>query len=141
MDTMVFRIRCLLNTYFWGCHAMPHNATTAMRHRVVQHCVVAVVACPPVPGPSGCFIKDVMKLPISWLKEYVDFNASPEELAEKLTFSGTEVENIATIGADYDGIVVGKVLSIKQHPNADRLRLCLVDNGKEEISVVCGANN
>ncbi len=82
-----------------------------------------------------------MKVPVSWLREYVEFDGSVEELAEKLTFSGIEVEGIETSGADCSGIVVGEVKTIKPHPGADRLLLCRVDNGTEEISVVCGAHN
>lgn len=82
-----------------------------------------------------------MKVPIEWLKEYVDFEATPEEVAEKLTFSGVEVEGIETIGSDYQGMVAGKVLSIESHPNADRLRLCRISDGTNELQVVCGADN
>ena len=82
-----------------------------------------------------------MKVPISWLKEYVDFDASPEELAKRLTFSGTEVESIKTIGGDFQGVVVGEVKSIEKHGNADNLLVCRVNTGKEEVSVVCGAHN
>ncbi len=82
-----------------------------------------------------------MKVPISWLKEYIDVDFSTEELVDKLIFSGIEVEGIETVGSCFDGVVVGEVLSIKKHPNADRLRLCRVNNGSEELSVVCGASN
>ncbi|MDD4869783.1 MAG: phenylalanine--tRNA ligase subunit beta [Kiritimatiellae bacterium] len=82
-----------------------------------------------------------MKVPVSWLKEYVDFDASPEELAKKLTFSGTEVESIQTIGGDFKGVVVGEVRSIEKHPGADNLLVCKVNSGREEVSVVCGAHN
>ena len=82
-----------------------------------------------------------MKVPVSWLREYVDLDASPEELADKMTFSGIEVEGIHTIGNDYEGVVVGEVLSIEPHPGADRLRLCRVSNGSEAFQVVCGADN
>ena len=82
-----------------------------------------------------------MKVPVGWLKEYVDFDITPQELAEKLTFSGVEVEGIASFGLDYEGIVVGEVISITAHPNADRRRLCRVSNGKDELPVVCGADN
>ena len=61
-----------------------------------------------------------MKVPVSWLREYVDFDVSVEELAEKLTFSGIEVEGIVTVGSDYEGVVAGEVRSVEQHPNADR---------------------
>ncbi len=82
-----------------------------------------------------------MKLPVSWLAYYVDFDLSPEEVAEKLTFSGTEVESIDVIGGDYKGIVVGEILRIDPHPSADRLQLCLVSDGSRELPVVCGARN
>jgi len=82
-----------------------------------------------------------MKVPISWLKEYVDFDASPEELAKLLTFSGTEVESVQTIGGDFKDVVVGEVLSIEKHAGADNLLVCKINSGKEEVSVVCGAHN
>lgn len=82
-----------------------------------------------------------MKLPISWLKEYVDFELSPKELASLLTFSGTEVEGIKTIGGDFTGLVVGEVVSVERHPNADRLTVCQVNDGTNMLTVVCGAPN
>jgi phenylalanyl-tRNA synthetase beta chain len=83
-----------------------------------------------------------MKLPLSWLKEYVDIDISPEELADKLTKSGTEVESIEIIGSELDGVVVAQINDFIQHPNADRLRLCQVDAGLEEpLQIVCGASN
>ena len=82
-----------------------------------------------------------MRVPISWLKEYVSFEDSPRGLADRLTFSGTEVEGIETIGATYDGIVVGEVLQVDRHPNADKLTLCAVNFGAGRLTVVCGAPN
>lgn len=82
-----------------------------------------------------------MKVPISWLKEYVEFDASPEEIAEKLTFSGIEVEGIETVGGGREGLVVGEVLNVEPHPSADRLRLCRVSDGTDELPIVCGADN
>jgi phenylalanyl-tRNA synthetase beta chain len=82
-----------------------------------------------------------MKLPLSWLKEYVDFELSPKELASLLTFSGTEVEGIKTRGGDFTGLVVGEVLSVERHPNADRLTVCQVNDGTTTLTVVCGAPN
>lgn len=83
-----------------------------------------------------------MKVPVSWLKEYVDFEDTIEGLADKLTFAGLEVEAIETIGSDFAGVVVGEVLAIEPHPDADKLRLCTVNFGAEEtIQVVCGAPN
>ena len=82
-----------------------------------------------------------MKVPISWIKEYVEFDASPDELAKRLTFSGIEVEGIANGAPSYDGVVVGEVLSIEKHPGADRLLICRVNDGIGEQRVVCGAHN
>lgn len=82
-----------------------------------------------------------MKVPISWLKAYVDFEDSVQGLADKLTFSGVEVEGIETIGGHFDGLVVGEVLAVDRHPNADRLTVCRVAAGGNEVQVVCGAPN
>jgi phenylalanyl-tRNA synthetase beta chain len=82
-----------------------------------------------------------MKVPLSWLKEYVDVDVTPKELASLLTFSGTEVEGIRTVGGDFAGIVVGEVLTVDRHPNADRLTVCTVKSGTEVLTVVCGAPN
>ncbi len=82
-----------------------------------------------------------MKIPLSWLKDYVDLEVSAEELAEKLTFSGTEIESITRVGAGLEDIVVGEILSVDPHPNADRLRLCRVSAGEDPVPVVCGADN
>lgn len=81
-----------------------------------------------------------MKVPLSWLKDYVDITVSPEELAHRLTMAGTEVEKIERT-ADWDSVVVGHVRSVRPHPNADRLRLVTVFNGESEVEVVCGAPN
>jgi phenylalanyl-tRNA synthetase beta chain len=83
-----------------------------------------------------------MKVPLSWLKEYVDLGGlTARELSDLLTFSGVEVEGIATMGADYTGFVVGEVRACEPHPNADRLRLCQVFDGAAELQIVCGAPN
>lgn len=83
-----------------------------------------------------------MRLPICWLKDYVDFDDSVENLAEKLTFSGIEVEAIEEVGSDFSGLVVGEVLKVESHPNADRLNLVTVEFGDEQpLRVVCGAPN
>jgi len=83
-----------------------------------------------------------MKVSVSWLKEYVDFEDSIEGLADKLTFSGLEVEAIETIGSEFEGVVVGEVVQIEPHPGADKLRMCTVEYGAEEtMRVVCGAPN
>ena len=83
-----------------------------------------------------------MKVPVSWLKEYVDFEDTIEGLSDKLTFAGLEVEAIETIGSDFEGVVVGEILNVEPHPDADKLRLCTVEYGQEEtMRVVCGAPN
>ncbi len=83
-----------------------------------------------------------MKLSYNWLKEYVAHELSPEKLADTLTMSGLEVEEVETMGTSLDGVVVGRVVSAEPHPNADRLKRCLVDVGDDEpIPVVCGAPN
>lgn len=83
-----------------------------------------------------------MKVPYSWLREYCDPGVEPDRLAERLAMTGTEVERVGTIGPPAaDGFVVGKVLSAEPHPNADRLRVCLVDTGDGERTIVCGAPN
>ena len=83
-----------------------------------------------------------MKIPLSWLKEYVDFEDTVEGLADKLTFSGVEVEGIERLGGGVPGVVVGEVLAIEKHPNADKLTLCTVNfGGATEMTVVCGAPN
>jgi phenylalanyl-tRNA synthetase beta chain len=88
-----------------------------------------------------------MKVPLSWLREYVQFAASPSELAERLAMATAEVEQITVRGVpDVDGnlgrFVVGRVVEAGKHPNADRLQLCQVDVGGPELhQIVCGAWN
>ena len=82
-----------------------------------------------------------MKAPLSWLKEYVDVNMPVAELAEKLTIAGIEVTDIKEVGQAWQNIVVGEILEIKPHPNADKLRLATVDIGDEQSTVICGAPN
>ena len=83
-----------------------------------------------------------MKVPVSWLKEYVGFEDTIEGLADKLTFAGLEVEAIETVGSDFAGVIVGEVVNIEPHPGADKLRMCRVEYGAAEtMRVVCGAPN
>lgn len=83
-----------------------------------------------------------MKISYNWLKEYVDTDAPPDELAEILTMGGLEVEGLERIGSNLDGVVVGHILEVRPHPNADRLTLCDVDAGYgEPLQIVCGAPN
>ena len=83
-----------------------------------------------------------MNVTLNWLKNYIDFELSPSELADRLTMLGIEVESVKQLGAELEGVVVGSVGSIKPHPNADKLVLCQVDIGEtEELQIVCGAPN
>jgi phenylalanyl-tRNA synthetase beta chain len=81
-----------------------------------------------------------MKVPVSWLREYVDIDMNIDDLAHRLTMAGNEVEEIVRSGW-IDNVVVGHVLSVSQHPDADRLRLVTVNHGNGEAQVVCGAPN
>ena len=81
-----------------------------------------------------------MKVPLSWLREYVDVNIDVEDLAHRLTMAGNEVDSIERFGY-VENVVVGEVLEVSQHPNADRLRLVRVNDGDGVHEVVCGAPN
>jgi phenylalanyl-tRNA synthetase beta chain len=82
-----------------------------------------------------------MKISHNWLTTYIETDLSPEEIAEKLTLSGLEVEETETFSSDFKNFVVGDVLNVIDHPFADKLRLCKVDIGSEEVQIVCGADN
>jgi len=83
-----------------------------------------------------------MLVPLSWLREYVDVSLSPEALAEQLTLRGMEVQGITVSGADWTDVVVGRLLSVERHPNADKLWLTSVDvGGDDPLPIVCGADN
>ncbi|MDP3995124.1 MAG: phenylalanine--tRNA ligase subunit beta, partial [bacterium] len=83
-----------------------------------------------------------MNLPISWLKEFVSVKDTSENIAEKLTLSGSEVEKITDNAGGLSKVVVGAIKEIKPHPNADKLRLAYVDVGKKSLlEIVCGAPN
>ena len=82
-----------------------------------------------------------MQIPLSWLREYVDIDLPPHELAHRLTMAGVEVGEVTELGG-WDNCCVGEVLEVNPHPNADTLRLCRVNPGNgEEMEVVCGAPN
>ncbi|MEL7834496.1 phenylalanine--tRNA ligase subunit beta [Fodinibius sp. Rm-B-1B1-1] len=82
-----------------------------------------------------------MKISYNWLNEFIDLDLSPEETAEKLTLIGLEVEEVTQFGSKLEGVVVGEVLDVNDHPNADRLRICQVDIGSEQNQIICGADN
>ncbi len=81
-----------------------------------------------------------MKIPLSWLKQYVDVDLPAPELAHRLTMAGIEVGEVEVIGG-WTEVFIGHVTDVRPHPNADRLRLCVVRTGTEEMEVVCGAPN
>ncbi len=84
-----------------------------------------------------------MKISLEWLSEYVDLaEKSPEEIAKTLTDLGLEVENIEAISPLSGEVIVGRIEKAEQHPDADRLRVCQVNLGKDEpVQIVCGAPN
>ncbi len=83
-----------------------------------------------------------MKFTLSWLKEHLETQASLAEICETLTRIGLEVERVDNPAEKLSGFVVARVLEAKQHPNADRLRVCMVDAGSgAPVQVVCGAPN
>ncbi|MCP4632752.1 MAG: phenylalanine--tRNA ligase subunit beta [candidate division Zixibacteria bacterium] len=82
-----------------------------------------------------------MKISYNWLKSIIPFDWSVEELAEKLTMSGSEVEAYEKIGGDFENVVTAEVRSVSKHPDADKLSVCEVYNGNEIYQVVCGAPN
>lgn len=83
-----------------------------------------------------------MKLPISWLKEYVDVDITPQELADKLLNCGFEVEKIIYKGKNIENVVAAKIVSVEKHPDADRLLVCQADTGTDKpLQIVTGANN
>ncbi|MBQ8087217.1 MAG: phenylalanine--tRNA ligase subunit beta, partial [Clostridia bacterium] len=83
-----------------------------------------------------------MKVPMKWLKEYVDIDISSEEYVKQMIMTGTAVEGIESTGAQFDKVVVGYVVSCVDHPNSDHLHICMVDVGQgEPIQIVCGAPN
>lgn len=83
-----------------------------------------------------------MLVPINWLKDYIDYDLPPEELAELLNLTGTAVESIKTLGEGLDNVRVGLLLDVQQHPNADKLSVTTVNIGRPEtLQIVCGAKN
>src|SRR5918999_558060 len=84
-----------------------------------------------------------MRVPLSWLRDYVDFDLPPERLAERLTMLGMEVQSIQRIGADWSSIVVGELLEVTAHPTANKLLLTSVrvSDADAPLSIVCGGTN
>lgn len=82
-----------------------------------------------------------MKFSENWLREWVDPGVSTDGLVAQLTMAGLEVDGVSPAAADFTGIVVGEVLDIQPHPDADKLRVCSVSVGSEPLQIVCGAPN
>ncbi len=82
-----------------------------------------------------------MKFTLSWLKSHLDTTASLDEITRTLTMIGLELESVEDRAAKLAPFTVGYVVEARQHPDADRLRVCIVDTGKEKVQVVCGAPN
>ena len=83
-----------------------------------------------------------MRIPLSWLKEFVNLDGlEVEEIARNITLSGSEISSIETTGGDIPGVIIGKVLTVHKHPDADKLSVCKVNVGDDVLSIVCGAPN
>lgn len=82
-----------------------------------------------------------MKIPLSWLKEYIDIDLLPVQIAKILTNAGLEVDSVEKISHGFDKVVVGKVIEVQKHPEADKLCIASVTDGQETYQVVCGASN
>jgi phenylalanyl-tRNA synthetase beta chain len=82
-----------------------------------------------------------MKVSLKWLRDYVDIKPTIGELAERLTMAGLEVKGMQTTGGTWDNVIIGEVVALNPHPNADRLKLATVNLGTEQVTTVCGAPN
>ena len=82
-----------------------------------------------------------MKTTLAWLKTHLDTGAPPAAIVERLIMLGHDVEAVENRAAGLEPFTVASVVSAERHPNADRLRVCVVDTGKEQVQVVCGAPN
>ena len=82
-----------------------------------------------------------MKVTFNWLKQYVDFDWSPEQLAERLTMLGLEVESVSKVAGDFEGIVIAQILTKDKVPGSDKLSVCKVNDGQGERTIICGAQN
>jgi len=83
-----------------------------------------------------------MKISLNWLKEYINLESeNPNDIALKFTMASAEIEEIQNLAKNFDNVVTAKILEIKQHPHADKLKVTKIFTGDEELQVVCGANN
>ena len=82
-----------------------------------------------------------MKFSEAWVREWVNPDIDTEGLLAQLTMAGLEVEGVEAVAGEFSGVVIAEILSAEQHPNADKLRVCRVNSGDEELQIVCGAAN
>ncbi|NQX88274.1 MAG: phenylalanine--tRNA ligase subunit beta [Halioglobus sp.] len=82
-----------------------------------------------------------MKISEKWLREWVDPCVDTRTLAHQMTMAGLEIEAIEPVAGEFSGVIVGEILSIEPHPDADKLRVCQVNAGAERLQIVCGAPN
>lgn len=82
-----------------------------------------------------------MKAPYRWLCDYVKMDISPEQLSQKLIMTGSAVDGYKELGEGLDNVIIGRLDSIRKHPDADKLSVCEVNNGTETLQIVCGAKN
>ncbi len=82
-----------------------------------------------------------MKVTLNWLKDYVDFDLSTDDLSHRLTMAGLEVDAMEHLGEGLDSVIVARLADVQQHPEADRLTICTVETGSLTQQVVCGAKN
>ena len=82
-----------------------------------------------------------MRLSLNWLKDFVELTVPAADLADRLTLAGLEVEALEEVAPDFSGVVVGRVTRVEPHPQADRLQVAEVEDGRQTYRVVCGAPN
>ena len=83
-----------------------------------------------------------MQVSIQWLKDYIDFDETPEQLADLLTMAGIPVENVVRADEGLEKVVTGKLMEVEPHPDSDHLQVCKVDVGEKELlTIVTGASN
>ncbi len=82
-----------------------------------------------------------MKLPLSWIQEFIELSLPPHKIAEMLTLAGLEVDSYAPFPLPFENVVVGEVIEVEQHPDAEKLCVATVSDGEQTYQVVCGASN
>ena len=82
-----------------------------------------------------------MQFNVEWLKKWVAIDLDADSLAAKLTAAGLEVDDVRPVAGEFSDVVVARIESCEKHPNADKLKVCTVDDGGEELQIVCGAPN